>query len=245
MEGIPSQQEAGFSAHDRLIAICRREDNAIKSIFVNNDGQQRPNGSGPFVAICGFDGSGKTTQLEALRKFYADQGREVCVTRQPTDWYRNDPFVRSFLKNGGSSEQARVLALFAAADRHRHIQEVINPALTAGKVVLTDRYVFSSIAYFQSRGVPQDFILYINQGILAPDFSFFLDVRPDILLQRLVARDGETLKFEERAQSRIHNIRQNFLSLQPHLQIINGELPQDVVTANMIEIIDSFRSIPV
>lgn len=137
-----------------------------------------------------------------------------------------------------------MLALFAAADRHRHIQEVVNPALTAGKVVLTDRYVFSSIAYFQNRGVPQDFVLYINQGIPAPDFSFFLDVRPDILLERLIARDGEALKFEERAQSRIHKIRQNFLALQPNLQIINGELPQDVVTANMIEIIDSFRSVP-
>lgn len=93
-----------------------------------------------------------------------------------------------------------------------------------------------------NRGVPQELVTYINRGIPCPDFSFFLDVRPQVLLQRLKARDGEKLKFEESAETAINNIREAFLSLQPHLRLLDGELPQEQVTAKMVEIIDAARS---
>ena len=107
---------------------------------------------GMLVAICGFDGTGKTTQVERLQGTLEGRGVTVTRTRQPTDWYRNEPVVKSYLAHGTAAD-GRLLTLLSAADRRRNIVEVVDPALAAGGTVICDRYVFSTLAFNVERGV--------------------------------------------------------------------------------------------
>ncbi len=175
---------------------------------------------GRLIAVVGFDGSGKTTQLDRLAACLRANGEDVVVTRQPTDWYRNDPFVRGFLDSGAGSEQVKALALFAAADRMRHLQEVVRPALHAGKTVLCDRYVFASLALFEYRGVSLQFLADINRGVPRPDLALYLSVPPDLLLRRLRQRDGEKLKFEERSVAVVQAMIAHYAIFDAHLVTI-------------------------
>lgn len=182
-----------------------------------------PHCQGRLIVIEGGDGSGKTTQISQLASRIDAMGFRVTTTRQPTDWYRKEPIVRLFLDKGGSAHDARVLALLAAADRLRHCLEVIEPALESFDYVICDRYVYSSLVYFELRGVSQKFVAKINAGIPRPHLSLYLDVPPKQLACRIEARDGERRKFEERSLESISSIRQGFLTLSPLLERIDGE----------------------
>jgi dTMP kinase len=196
------------------------------------DWGDRPS-TGRLIVFCGADGSGKTTQLNILRARLEGLGLRVITTRQPSDWYRSDPFARVFLGNGGSREHARSLALFAAADRVRHCNEVIAPAMTGGAYVLCDRYVFSSLAYFQIRGVDQNFVARINAGIPEPDLSIYLRADSDLLYRRLRSRELDRLKFEERSVPVLETVQQSFDRLGRYLTPIDGQRSIDEVTAEI------------
>src|SRR5688500_9154814 len=103
-------------------------------------------GEGKLIVFCGFDGCGKSTQIERLARNLEAAGKSVLITKQPSDWYRESRIVRDFLAKGGCATKAKILALYAAADRLKHVHEVILPAVRAGKHVICDRYVYSSIA---------------------------------------------------------------------------------------------------
>ncbi|GAB0105201.1 dTMP kinase [Nocardia sp. JMUB6875] len=196
---------------------------------------------GMLISIVGFDGSGKTTQLEAVAEVLRARGREVVVTKQPTDWYRELGEVRTFHDAGGSSATARVLALLAAADRLRHIHEVVNPALRRGAVVLCDRYVYATYGVFIHRGVDAAFLTTINHGVPRPDFAFYLKMSPEQLASRLRARDGNALQFEERSLDRIASITRTYDEMAEELLTVDGSLPPEVVTDTLLRTIDQGR----
>jgi dTMP kinase len=175
---------------------------------------------GRLIVFCGPDGSGKTTQLTRLARSLSC---EVVTTRQPSNWYRCDGFVRNFLESGGGPDEARALALFAAADRLRHCREVIQPALDRGKTVLCDRYVFSSLVYFSARGVDPEFVAEINAGIPEPDLTFWLDAPVDTVLRRLLVRDGDRRKFEERSVEAVTEICAGFAALARYFYRLSGD----------------------
>lgn len=185
---------------------------------------------GTLIAIVGFDASGKTTQIATLAERYRATGRTVVETRQPTDWYRNEGTVQHFHDAGGSKERARILSLFAAADRHRHVQEVILPALSRGEVVICDRYVYATFGVFIHRGVDADFLVTINQGVPRPKHAFYLDVPTATLAERLRSRDGDNLKFEERSSDRIDSITSTYREMGHHLMRIDGSMTANEVT---------------
>ncbi|WP_316186557.1 MULTISPECIES: dTMP kinase [unclassified Bradyrhizobium] len=177
---------------------------------------------GRLITIVGFDGSGKTTQVDALERRFREAGRDVLSTRQPTDWYRNQELVQHFHDNGGSQQRARMLALLAAADRLHHVQQVIIPALTRGCVVICDRYVYATFGVFLHRGVEFELLVNINKGIPRPDFAFYLRLPPAALLARLRQRDGTNLKFEERSLDRVASIVGVYEQMGAHLIPVDG-----------------------
>lgn len=204
---------------------------AIQEIFKNET-----NAPGVLIVVCGFDGCGKTTQIEHLSSSLRGHGREVVVTRQPTDWYRNNEHVRAFLNEGDGSNNVRTIALLAAADRLMHIANVIEPALQRGAVVISDRYVFSTIAFFVHRGVDLDFILQINRGIRRPDYAIYIDVPTNTLLDRLRKRDGEKLKYEERSATVIDEIKREFTKLREFLSFVDGTAEPDAISKTIRQI---------
>ncbi|MFP1624774.1 dTMP kinase [Streptomyces sp. 5K101] len=186
------------------------------------------------MSIVGFDGSGKTTQIERVAEAIRAQGREVVETRQPADWYRELAEVQVFHDQGGSVETAHILALLAAADRRRHVMEVINPALERGAVVLCDRYVYATFGVFVHRGVDFRFLATINSGIPRPDHAFYLKLPTDELLRRLRLRDGDRLKHEEKSAERIESITRTYEELGEELVHIDGRASREEVTASIL-----------
>ena len=106
--------------------------------------------SGLFVSFEGVDGVGKTTQVERLHAYLEAQGRTVVVTREPGGTALGKAIRQLLLHgvDGGAVDIApRAEALLFAADRAQHVAETIRPALERGEVVITDRYLDSSLAY--------------------------------------------------------------------------------------------------
>src|SRR5262245_44396311 len=149
-----------------------------------------------FLTFEGLDGSGKTTQLELLRRHLEESGREVVVTREPGGTELGEQ-IRELLLHGPDMTAWAEATLFAAA-RAELVERVIVPARDRGADVLCDRYVDSSLAYQGiARGLGLENVLELNlaavQGVL-PDRTFLLLVDP----ARARARTGKHLDRIER-----------------------------------------------
>lgn len=193
----------------------------------------RAAGQGRLIVICGFDGSGKTTQIGLAEAALGAAGHRVLVTRQPTEAFRQDPEVRRYLQLGGDGEQAMALARKVAADRHHHCETVLRPALAEGMTVLCDRYVFSSFALFAARGIDAPTIAALNRGIPRPDLAFYLDLGAEDLVRRLRARDGQPQKYDERSIASVARICAAFRAMAGPLILLEAARPAEVIARDI------------
>ncbi len=170
---------------------------------------------GLFLALEGGEGAGKSTQLRLLAAWLEEQGHEVVVTREPgaTSSGRK---IRALLLDPATGALApRAEALLYAADRAQHVAEVIRPALERGAVVITDRYVDSSLAYQGAgRALDRDDVQKISTWAteaLRPDLTLLLDVDPAVGLSRATAAGAARIDAESLA---LHpRVRAGFLEL--------------------------------
>jgi dTMP kinase len=171
---------------------------------------------GWFITFEGGEGTGKSTQLESLRRWLEARGREVVVSREPGGTPLAEA-VRAILLDpahepGGLSE----LFLLEAA-RHDHVRRVIDPALERGAVVLCDRYADSSLVYQgMVRGVGEELVEQLNRLAtdgLDPDRTLVFDMEPRLALARARDRNLE----EDLGQSRLDNEPEPF-----HVQVCEG-----------------------
>lgn len=143
--------------------------------------------TGLFVSFEGVDGAGKTTQVERLRTYLTERGRTVVVTREPGGTELGVQ-LRQILLHGGDIAP-RTEALLFAADRAQHVAQVIMPALERDAVVITDRYLDSSLAYQAggrelTAGDVRDLSMWATGGLL-PRRTYLLDIDPVISHGRL------------------------------------------------------------
>ncbi len=153
----------------------------------------RPNETKGFLfTFCGLDGSGKTTMLNRLT---ADLQKEhnVFVTKQPTDFVRKSDIFRTYMDcPDHNAYDYRSLSLLAASDRIQHSNRVIEPAMEAGKIVISDRYFYSCLANLRARGFTDDRWIYeIAEFIVKPDIAFFFDVPVEAAVKRVRSRAAE------------------------------------------------------
>lgn len=147
----------------------------------------RPADAGIFVSFEGGDGSGKTTQIGLLGDWFTRVGHEVVVTREPGGTTLGAELRRLVLH--GEDMSPRTEALLYAADRAHHVSTVVRPALERGAVVVTDRYLDSSVAY-QAGGRElgadevENLSLWATRGLL-PQVTVLLDIDPAIGLARV------------------------------------------------------------
>ncbi|WP_139787159.1 dTMP kinase [Cohnella massiliensis] len=176
--------------------------------------------NGLLIAICGLDGAGKTTQIQLLDRWFKQNGERTLVTRQPTDYYRKDPRVRDYLDDGKCPD-IKAIALLSAADRLWQMSAEIEPALREGVHVISDRYIFSSYSVFLARGLDYSYLQRLYGDIRMPDLTVFLDLEPEVSLQRVMSRDGkENMKYEERGSETFKKIRSNFYAVLPQDSLI-------------------------
>lgn len=191
-------------------------------------------GPGLLITLSGFDGTGKTTQIAALRAHFAGLGHDVVCTKQPTDRYRALPLMRDFLSAGGSVESARVLALLAAADRYRHVMEVLRPRLEAGGTVLCDRYLYDFLAVFTHRGVPLELLTAVSADLPRPDHAFYFRLGAAETLERLRSRGGEAPRHEERSVEQVEQILGCYQAYAPLMTVVDASRPEPEVTESML-----------
>ncbi|MCE4606796.1 MAG: dTMP kinase [Desulfurococcales archaeon] len=160
---------------------------------------------GKFIAIEGIDKSGKTTLANLLSLKLTGAGVENLVTREP--WH---PLItRVIHETTSEGVDGYAEALLFAADRLLHLKRLISPVLAKGKWVITDRYVYSSIAYQTARGAEEDWVMEINKHAITPDLTILLDIDPSEAEAR--SGDDRLMALENRIFS--ERIRRIYLEL--------------------------------
>jgi len=154
-----------------------------------------------FVTLEGPNGVGKTTVIKDVAQKLSALGCSVLRTKEPTSSSLGD-----FLRNAEELYGKETLACIAAADRYFHIEKEISPALAAGRIVLSDRYVESSLVLQRLDGCSFEFIWNINSQVLVPDLSVILVADPTILGQRLAIERTKLSRFE-REETREQEMR--------------------------------------
>lgn len=186
---------------------------------------------GIFIVLDGIDGTGKSTQAARLGEWFARAGREVVLSREPTDgpWGRQ---LRESASLGRLSPEDELECFLH--DRRQHVTEVIAPALAAGKVVILDRYYFSTMAYQGSRGFDPAEIRRRNEAFApVPDLLLILDLEVDAALARIGARGDTANAFEKREN--LQRCREIFLALadEPFARLIDSAGTLDEVSARI------------
>jgi dTMP kinase len=190
---------------------------------------------GLFIVIEGIDGTGKSTQSKRLAEWFRSRGREVVLSREPTDgpWGKK---LRESATTGRLSAEEELECFLN--DRREHVEMSIKPALAEGKVVILDRYYFSTMAYQGARGFDPAEIRRRNEAFAPqPDLLLILELSVESAHGRIGARGDTANEFEQRdTLSRCSEI---FLSLrdEPFACVIDAEPSLNEVTADILSVV--------
>jgi len=167
--------------------------------------RQSAGASPPFLVIEGLDGAGTTTQTRLLVEALTDRDMPVVRTREPSEGPVG-ALIRQMLservvapdgQGGHRPVDDDVLALLFAADRLDHVDATIDPALDDGRVVVTDRYYHSSLAYQSDMrddgSVDTEWVRTLNARAPSPDLTLFLEASPEVCLERLRERESRDI----------------------------------------------------
>jgi dTMP kinase len=190
---------------------------------------------GVFVCFEGGEGAGKSTQARLLLEWLEGEGHVVRLTFEPGDTEVGRQLRRIVLDPATGEISDRTEVLLYAADKAEHVDTVVLPALARGEVVVTDRYVDSSLAYQGAgRTLPIDEVERVQRwatGDLRPHLTVVLDLEPQAGLGRFAERDrieGESVEFHQR-------VRQGFLDLAArdpeHYLVLDARAERDAIAA--------------
>lgn len=213
-----------------------------------NTSTRRKAKKGLFLTFEGGEGTGKTTQIARVAKFFESQGKRVVVTREPGGSHIANQ-IRSLLLDPKMKGLKPLAELFLyEASRAQHVQDIIVPALNAGKVVICDRFTDSSIVYQgAARGLPAKLVEWLN-GIatdgLKPDLTFVLDLDPRIGLARVGSR-GILDRLEKEALSFHQSVRKGYLKLakaEPkRFRLIDASKSRDQIHESILQHLEKYR----
>ena len=169
---------------------------------------------GFFIAIDGPNGAGKTVLLEeiekSMKKRIKDKNIQFYKTKEPTN-----SVLGKFVRDISEVVTGNSLACLVSADRYEHLKNEIIPELKKGKIVITDRYILSSLILQVMDGVKESFILNLNSKIIKPDLQLAIFAEEKIIQNRLKQRDKLT-RFEKNNQSKkeINNMEKGIEKLK-------------------------------
>jgi dTMP kinase len=175
-----------------------------------------------FITMEGGEGSGKSTAIKEIVDRLTQEGYQVVLTREPGGTPISEEIRNIILDKKNTEMDPKTEALLYAASRRQHIVEKILPALKAGKIVICDRFLDSSLAYQGgARGLGIDEVYQMNQfateGLL-PDLTILFDIKPEEGLERIAANSGrevnrldvEKLEFHKKVRSSFHELVKRF-----------------------------------
>jgi len=193
--------------------------------------------TGVFVALEGGEGAGKSTQARLLRDWLEDAGREVVLTFEPGDTLTGRRIREIVLSPETGKLDDRTEALLYAADKAEHVATVVWPALERDAVVVTDRYVDSTLAYQGAgRAIPVSELEQIARwatGDLRPHLTVLLDLAPEQGMTRFEGRDrieGESLEFHCRVRDAFQHLAESDAT---RYLVVDATLPAEEIAARI------------
>jgi len=191
---------------------------------------------GVFICIEGLDASGKTTQARLLVEELNRRGFEAVYTTEPS---RGEigRFIRKRVLQREGRVPIVVEALLFAVDRIDHVEREIKPALKEGKIVVSDRYLYSSLAYQGAAGLDINWIREINRLALTPDLAIYIDVPPETVFERI--RRKRTVMEELRTQEKVREVYMGLVKAGT-LVLIDGNRPVEEVSKGILSLVTDF-----
>ncbi len=181
---------------------------------------------GYFIVIEGIDGAGKTSVSKELVRLLTSEGVEAIYTYEP---YESE-FTELLRKSSGSYDP-EIEVLLLAADRYRHLKEVVIPALEEGKVVVMDRYYYSTIAYQGSRGAREEWINKVHEFVIKPDLAIYLDVEPEVGWSRKKFTPSR-VEYLGKDLRLLYEVKERYLRM-----VEEGELTRVDAMKNLLEVV--------
>jgi dTMP kinase len=171
-----------------------------------------------FITFEGPEGCGKSTHSKRLKSYLESKGHKVLLTQEPGGTQLGKHIRQILLDPDSVLDDTTEVYLFAA-DRSEHVSKVILPALKQGKIVISDRFIDSTLAYqIAGRGLPEDLVRYFNmvssKGLI-PDLTLLLDVSPEVGIKRatqLASADRfekEKVAFHKKVRAKYLEIAKN------------------------------------
>jgi dTMP kinase len=192
-------------------------------------------GKGFFICVEGLDGCGKTTQAKLL----VDRLKVVynaVYTTEPSQGNVGQ-FIKEYCLDVEQRGSSVVEALLFAADRSEHVKKEIMPALNRGELVISDRYLYSSLAYQGAAGVDLNWIRQINKHAMKPDLAVFIDVHPETVVQRLKPRKSVMENLE--TQRRVREVYMRFVE-SGELTLVDGNASKEKVGEELLRMVLAF-----
>ena len=183
-----------------------------------------------LIAVEGIDGSGKTTVVRFLIEELRKRGYDVVAFKEPTD-SEYGRRIRQILKERKVSPEEE-LKLFIK-DREFNVRNNILPALKSGKIVIMDRYYYSTIAYQGALGLDVEMIRKLNEQFPKPDLVIILDVSPETALKRIKAKRRPD-RFKDLEYLR--KVREIFLSLKNNVVVVDAERNIEDVKRDVLKV---------
>jgi len=187
---------------------------------------------GSFIVFEGLDGSGKSTHIRALCRELMLQGWDVLRTSEPSRG-RIGKFIRAYVEHRERRLPPEIEVLLYAADRFDHLKRIIEPALERGEIVVSDRYVHSSLAYQGAGGLSIEWIRELNKFAMKPDLIILLDVPPETGLGRMRRRRRTVFEVYP-VQQKVRNIYMQLVQ-KGELMSIDANRPFREVQADVYE----------
>lgn len=205
--------------------------------------------TGKFITFEGPEGSGKTSVIKAVRDFLVAEGYDILTTREPGGSKIAEDIRTIILNKNNTEMNAYTEALLFAASRSQHFTEIVVPALEAGKIILCDRFIDSSLAYQgHARQLGIEEVYAINRfgiGNHMPDLTIFIDVPPQVGLKRVFDNQGrkvdrldlETVEFHEKVYEGYKILAKRF---EERFVVIDGVNPVETVIEDTLQVIKTY-----
>ena len=200
---------------------------------------------GIFISFEGIDGSGKSTQISLLAKYFAKQKKSFVRTEEPGGTEGANEIRKILLRENNFQWSVESEALLFMAARNDHVEKVIKPAIKDNKIVICDRFMDSTIVYQgmrSPRAKKLSLLLFDLIGI-SPDITFLIDMDPEIALDRALNRENDEDRFENYGINFQRQLRQNFLDIankhSDRIKIVDGNRSPQQVAAQIIKSVET------
>jgi len=191
---------------------------------------------GIFICIEGLDGSGKTTHAHRIVRNLQKKGFDAVYTTEPSQG-EYGKFIRTSVLQG-KKRMPRVLeALLFAVDRVEHLEKDVKPALEEGKIVISDRCVYSSLAYQGAAGLDLEWIEEINRMALPPDLAIYIDVPPEVVVERIKRKKSVMERLE--TQRKVREVYMKYVKNGKFVPV-DGDRKKGEVEKSILEIVLNF-----